>query len=58
MTTSTERESATIYQFPLRGRYAASAKASEPAATAPRIVFGTGWYHDEAIREAERVRRN
>ena len=24
---------------------------------APRVVFGSGWYHDEAI-EAERARKN
>ena len=53
--------SATIYQFPARGRYAVAAvnSAAEHASATPpaRIVFGSGWYHDEAI-EAERARKN
>jgi hypothetical protein len=56
--------SARIYQFPARGRFAASGQheATEPAATAalPRdvkIVVGSGWYHDEAIQIAERERK-
>jgi hypothetical protein len=55
MTTTTERESATIYQFPARGRFAAAASKREDV-SAPRVVFGAGWYHDEAIAE-ERVRK-
>ena len=71
MTTSPERGSAKIYQFPLRGRPAAGerredAKSSpdkSPAdiatlhPTSQRIanaVFGSAWYHDEAI-QAERA---
>jgi hypothetical protein len=62
MATSVERGSATIYQFPPRGRYAASVVSSAPeraaGATQPaNIMFGSGWYHDEAI-EAERGRKN
>ena len=53
--------SATIYQFPARGRYAirdANNAAEHVSATPPaRIVSGSGWYHDEAI-EAERARKN
>ena len=52
--------SATIYQFPQRGRFAVSAAREEvktAAVVAPRVVFGSGWYHDEAI-EAERTRKN
>jgi Protein of unknown function (DUF2735) len=65
MTTNFDRGSATVYQFPARGRFAengrreetnAAANASVPQAA--KIVFGSGWYHDEAIQEAERARKN
>jgi len=59
--------SARIYQFPARGRFAASGQreATETAATAataalPRdvkIVASSGWYHEEAIQLAERERK-
>jgi hypothetical protein len=56
--------SARIYQFPARGRFAASGQreATETAATAalPRdvkIVASSGWYHEEAIQVAERERK-
>ncbi len=60
MATSFQRESATIYEFPLRGRFAAATRQreeAEEAAKLPRVVFGSGWYHDEAM-EAERPRKN
>jgi hypothetical protein len=61
MTSSLHGGSATIYQFPLRGRFAASPSHDESsvATTAPRapaIAFGS-WYHEAAI-EAERTRKN
>ena len=52
--------SATIYQFPARGRYAVGAVSNEAervSAQPVHIVFGNSWYHDEAI-EAERARKN
>jgi hypothetical protein len=51
--------SATIYQFPARGRYAAAMRERERDASVQpaNIVYGSGWYHDEAI-EAERARKN
>jgi len=59
MTTNVETGSATICQFPARGRYAARAggenalsRSVEPA-NAPRVAAASGWYHDAAI-EAER----
>lgn len=57
MTTSEAHGSAKIYQFPARGRFA---EATEQTAVgvAPRVIraaIGDGWYHDEAIREAERL---
>jgi uncharacterized protein DUF2735 len=60
MTTS---GSARIYQFPARGRFAATSQceATKLATTAalPRdvkVVASSGWYHDEAI-QAERERK-
>lgn len=60
MTTSLHGGSATIYQFPLRGRFAAVSSRDESNAAstprAPAVAFGS-WYHEEAI-EAERTRKN
>jgi hypothetical protein len=66
MTTNVHSGSATIFQFPARGRFALSgrAEASQPATnllTAPRaanVAFGSSWYHEEAIREAELAHKN
>ena len=55
--TKAQDGSATIYQFPARGRFAAGAVREDEKLAAPRVVFGSGWYHDEAI-EAERARKN
>jgi hypothetical protein len=57
--TNAQDGSATIYQFPPRGRFATSVPEEAKAASvaASRVVFGSGWYHDEAI-EAERARKN
>ncbi|HVZ52933.1 MAG TPA: DUF2735 domain-containing protein [Pseudolabrys sp.] len=64
MTTDMHRESAKIYTFPARGRFAVgasyqrSAEGRAPAAKTVPTVAGGAWYHDEAIREAERPRKN
>ena len=59
MATTYQRDSATIYEFPRRGRFAVAAQNDEArAARLPRVVFGSGWYHDEAIEEADRARKN
>ena len=57
--------SAKIYAFPARGRFAASDYSDEakPAAhiTSPQVVnaaVGGGWYHEAAIQDAERARKN
>jgi Protein of unknown function (DUF2735) len=56
--------SAKIYQFPARGRFLMrETELREREGTAPSfaspgvttIVFGSGWYHEEAIAE-ERAR--
>jgi hypothetical protein len=64
MTTNVHSGSANIYQFPARGRFAAGTLREDPKpasnpALSPRVAraaSGSGWYHDEAILEAERTR--
>jgi len=62
--TNTDQGSAKIYQFPARGRFAAAGRHDEtkPAALfAPQAVnaaVGAGWYHDQAIQDADRTRKN
>jgi len=55
--------SAKIYQFPARGRFAMGAARDErnpaPTPASPRVVraaTGSGWYHEDAIREAQSER--
>jgi Protein of unknown function (DUF2735) len=58
MTMSNSRETAKIYAFPARGRFAPSSQREEftqqPAnLQAPRgvlVASGSAWYHDEAIQ--------
>ncbi len=63
MTMSHDQVSARIYQFPARGRFASDGRGDDQSATnlssprVARIASGSGWYHDEAIQEAERPRR-
>jgi len=62
----TDRGSAKILAFPARGRFAASAQREQSNRTLehallPRmakVASGSGWYHDEAIRDAERSRES
>ena len=64
MTNSHERVSATIHEFPARGRFALAGQGKENNSTngvSPRVArtaCGSGWYHDEAIEDAERSRQN
>jgi len=60
MTTKLIRESAKIYEFPLSARSIARGlrqEASPVAELAPqrvsKVAFGSGWYHEAAIQEAE-----
>jgi hypothetical protein len=66
MTTSLNRGSAKIYQFPARVRSALGsqrddAKSGENAAAPnlpsrfPSASFGGAWYHEEAVQDAERA---
>jgi hypothetical protein len=56
MSNSTERGSATIYQFPLRGRFAPNSPAANAPFPHPYVEAGSGWYHQEAVDEAARSR--
>ena len=70
MTTSLNRGSAKIYQFPVRvrsalGGYREEAKPGEnaPAPNLASLRFanaacGGAWYHEEAVREAELAGKN
>jgi hypothetical protein len=65
MTTSHDRVSATIYEFPARGRFAQAGQGNEKSSAnylssrVTRVAYGSGcWYHDEAIEDAEHTRRN
>lgn len=57
MTETVQRQSATIYQFPKRGRFAAGqgdsagTVTSIAAAKVSRAALGGAWYHDEAIAD-------
>jgi Protein of unknown function (DUF2735) len=70
MTTNFQRGSAKIYQFPIKvrqafGRYREEARVGENSA-APNTpsmhladaAFGSAWYHEEAVQDAERTRNN
>jgi hypothetical protein len=63
MAEQAERQSAKIYQFPVSARatarltsHAASSRAAELPARLARVEFGSGWYHDAAIHDAEQAR--
>lgn len=65
MTTNFERGSAKIYAFPARGRFVATSQCAEPkvevtpaSSRVAQAAVGSGWYHDEAIRNAERDRKS
>jgi Protein of unknown function (DUF2735) len=66
MTTGLNRGSAKIYQFPVRvrsglGGHREEAKSGEnaqapnPASRFANAAFGSAWYHEEAVQEAERT---
>ena len=64
MTTSIHHGSAKIYQFPVKNRATVDGhRDSVTPATLPtsqRIsgaAFGDGWYHEEAVQDAERARK-
>ena len=64
MTTVSGRESARVYQFPTKAA-AATRRQSQGGqfatdVTAPRmptVEFGSAWYHEAALQDAERSRK-
>jgi hypothetical protein len=64
MTANSDRESAKIYQFPARGRFAVNLSGETTGAATPtsqhvvKVAVGSGWYHDAAIQEEERAHKN
>ncbi len=60
MTTTTLRDSAKIYEFPAAGRTSRNRASTRGAAhpASPKFAkaeYGSGWYHDAAVEEAERA---
>ena len=59
MTTTMQRETATIYEFPAGGRTSRNTRStSKPAAHPPppklvKAEYGRGWYHDAAVEEEQ-----
>lgn len=49
-TNSPEQVSATIYQFPLRGRYAPRNPGNGSQAPSVEIMETSGWYHTDAVK--------
>jgi hypothetical protein len=61
MAESVLRESARIYQFPIRDRAVKAShregqRVADLAARLPNTEFGSGWYHEAAVQEAEQAR--
>lgn len=65
MNSSSNSHTATVHQFPgrtvtARGAYPANATSASVVSLAmrraPVVEYGAGWYHAEAIREAETSR--
>jgi hypothetical protein len=58
MRTTEIRESAEIIQFPARGRFAKEQEAAPSMSRFAKVAIGASWYHQDAIEEAERSRKN
>jgi len=61
MTTNLGRESAKIYQFPTRAPPSGDGRRGKTKSAVDlktvqfaEVSFGSGWYHDAAIRDADR----
>jgi hypothetical protein len=65
MTTNSYRASAEIIPFPVRARPASGERreAAKPVMTFPspravKVASSSGWYHEAAIEDADRSRKN
>lgn len=54
MSAQNERTSATIYQFPVRGRFASPNARQDNAL--PTNAIGDAWYHDDAMKEEQKAK--
>lgn len=62
MAMSSHRESAQIIPFVPRARAGGQSRGQtvpvpEPRPSLPTVEYGSGWYHEAAIQEADRTRR-
>jgi hypothetical protein len=58
MNTIIERPTAVIYQFPVRRRVAGDQRMAMDALSSSEVAVIDGWYHADAIREAEPTRHS
>ena len=58
MTTELRDASAKIYTFPARGRFASANREAPKVEARPQAAIGSGWYHEEAIRDADSTRKH
>ena len=62
MTTPIHQESAKIYQFPRRREQGKPSSdllklSADLQSTESHVDFGSGWYHEAAVREANPARK-
>ena len=64
MSTTFRHEGAKIYEFPRKVRTAAGGPRRQNQSDAdlrsrpnPDVEFGSGWYHEAAVQDAERTRK-
>ncbi len=58
MSAQNERTSATIYQFPVRGRFANANGYLQGEKELPTAAIGSAWYHDEAMKQEQMARKH
>jgi hypothetical protein len=56
MSAQNERTSATIYQFPVRGRFANPNGYAKQDNALPTASIGSAWYHDDAMKEEQKAK--
>ncbi len=56
MSAQNERTSATIYQFPVRGRFANPNGYAQQDNALPTAAIGSAWYHDDAMKEEAKAK--
>lgn len=56
MAAQNQRTSAKIFQFPARGRFAPPSATGPQDNALPTVEFGSGWYHEEAMKEEQKAK--